>query len=85
MVRGERVIGILAAGGAGLRAGVAKQWLVLGGETVLRRSARALAACEAVDALVAVVLASARLARREPEMRYALEQAELLSVEWASA
>ncbi len=55
MIRGERVIGILAAGGAGLRAGVAKQWLALAGETVLRRSARALAACDAVDALVVVV------------------------------
>jgi 2-C-methyl-D-erythritol 4-phosphate cytidylyltransferase/2-C-methyl-D-erythritol 2,4-cyclodiphosphate synthase len=38
-----------------VRAGVAKQWLVLGGETVLRRAARALAACPAVDELVAVV------------------------------
>jgi 2-C-methyl-D-erythritol 4-phosphate cytidylyltransferase/2-C-methyl-D-erythritol 2,4-cyclodiphosphate synthase len=55
MIRGERVTAILAAGGAGVRAGVAKQWLVLGGETVLRRSARALAGCPAVDALVAVV------------------------------
>jgi 2-C-methyl-D-erythritol 4-phosphate cytidylyltransferase/2-C-methyl-D-erythritol 2,4-cyclodiphosphate synthase len=55
MVRGERVIGILAAGGSGIRAGVAKQWLALAGETVLRRSARMLAACEAVDAVVAVV------------------------------
>ncbi len=55
MIRGERVTAILAAGGSGVRAGVAKQWLVLGGETVLRRSARVLAACPAVDALVAVV------------------------------
>ncbi|HET8539662.1 MAG TPA: 2-C-methyl-D-erythritol 4-phosphate cytidylyltransferase [Anaeromyxobacter sp.] len=55
MIRGERVTAILAAGGAGVRAGVAKQWLVLGGETVLRRSARALAGCPAVDDLVAVV------------------------------
>jgi 2-C-methyl-D-erythritol 4-phosphate cytidylyltransferase/2-C-methyl-D-erythritol 2,4-cyclodiphosphate synthase len=55
MIRGERVAAILAAGGAGLRAGVAKQWLALGGETVLRRSARLLAACPAVDELVAVV------------------------------
>jgi len=55
MIRGERVTGILAAGGAGLRAGVEKQWLSLGGETVLRRSARALAACPELDELVAVV------------------------------
>ncbi|ABC81046.1 2-C-methyl-D-erythritol 2,4-cyclodiphosphate synthase [Anaeromyxobacter dehalogenans] len=55
MIRGERVIGILAAGGSGQRAGVAKQWLVLGGESVLRRSARVLAACDAVDGLVVVV------------------------------
>jgi 2-C-methyl-D-erythritol 4-phosphate cytidylyltransferase/2-C-methyl-D-erythritol 2,4-cyclodiphosphate synthase len=55
MIHGERVTGILAAGGSGERAGVAKQWLVLGGETVLRRSARVLAACEVVDEIVAVV------------------------------
>jgi 2-C-methyl-D-erythritol 4-phosphate cytidylyltransferase/2-C-methyl-D-erythritol 2,4-cyclodiphosphate synthase len=55
MIGGERVGAIVAAGGAGLRAGVAKQWLVLGGETVLRRSARLLAECELVDELVAVV------------------------------
>jgi 2-C-methyl-D-erythritol 4-phosphate cytidylyltransferase / 2-C-methyl-D-erythritol 2,4-cyclodiphosphate synthase len=55
MIRGERVAGILAAAGAGVRAGVAKQWLLLGGETVLRRSARALAACPVVDEIVAVV------------------------------
>ncbi|HEX9050210.1 MAG TPA: NTP transferase domain-containing protein, partial [Anaeromyxobacter sp.] len=55
MIRGERVTAIVAAGGAGVRAGLAKQWLLLGGETVLRRSARALAACPAVDELVAVV------------------------------
>jgi 2-C-methyl-D-erythritol 4-phosphate cytidylyltransferase/2-C-methyl-D-erythritol 2,4-cyclodiphosphate synthase len=55
MIRGEKVAGIVAAGGAGLRAGVAKQWLVLGGETVLRRAARALASCPAVDELVLVV------------------------------
>jgi 2-C-methyl-D-erythritol 4-phosphate cytidylyltransferase/2-C-methyl-D-erythritol 2,4-cyclodiphosphate synthase len=55
MIGGERVVAILAAGGSGQRAGAAKQWLVLGGETVLRRSARALAGSEAVDALVAVV------------------------------
>jgi 2-C-methyl-D-erythritol 4-phosphate cytidylyltransferase/2-C-methyl-D-erythritol 2,4-cyclodiphosphate synthase len=55
MIRGERVTGILAAGGAGVRAGLAKQWLVLGGESVLRRSARVLASCAAVDDLVAVV------------------------------
>lgn len=55
MIEGERVTGILAAGGAGLRAGLAKQWLVLGDESVLRRAARALAACPEVDALVVVV------------------------------
>jgi 2-C-methyl-D-erythritol 4-phosphate cytidylyltransferase/2-C-methyl-D-erythritol 2,4-cyclodiphosphate synthase len=55
MIRGERVAAILAAGGSGLRAGLAKQWLALGGESVLRRSARLLAACPAVDELVAVV------------------------------
>jgi 2-C-methyl-D-erythritol 4-phosphate cytidylyltransferase/2-C-methyl-D-erythritol 2,4-cyclodiphosphate synthase len=55
MIRGERVTGILAAGGSGVRAGTAKQWLVLGGETVLRRAARGLAACPAVDELVAVI------------------------------
>jgi len=55
MIRGERVTAILAAGGAGVRAGLAKQWLVLGGETVLRRSARVLAGCPAVDEIVAVV------------------------------
>ena len=49
MIRGERVAAILAAGGAGARAGLAKQWLVLGGETVLRRSARLLAACPDVS------------------------------------
>jgi 2-C-methyl-D-erythritol 4-phosphate cytidylyltransferase/2-C-methyl-D-erythritol 2,4-cyclodiphosphate synthase len=55
MIGVEKVAGIVAAGGSGVRAGVAKQWLALGGETVLRRAARALAACPAVDALVAVV------------------------------
>ena len=55
MIRGERVAGILAAGGAGQRAGLAKQWLTLGGETVLRRAARVLAACPHVDEIVAVV------------------------------
>jgi 2-C-methyl-D-erythritol 4-phosphate cytidylyltransferase/2-C-methyl-D-erythritol 2,4-cyclodiphosphate synthase len=55
VIDGERLTAILAAGGSGQRAGLAKQWLVLGGETVLRRAARALAACPAVDALVAVV------------------------------
>jgi 2-C-methyl-D-erythritol 4-phosphate cytidylyltransferase/2-C-methyl-D-erythritol 2,4-cyclodiphosphate synthase len=55
MIGGERVLAILAAGGSGLRAGVAKQWLVLGGESVLRRAARSVAGCEAVDARVAVV------------------------------
>jgi 2-C-methyl-D-erythritol 4-phosphate cytidylyltransferase/2-C-methyl-D-erythritol 2,4-cyclodiphosphate synthase len=55
MIRGEKVAGIVAAGGSGVRAGMAKQWLVLGGESVLRRAARALAACPHVDVLVAVV------------------------------
>jgi 2-C-methyl-D-erythritol 4-phosphate cytidylyltransferase/2-C-methyl-D-erythritol 2,4-cyclodiphosphate synthase len=55
MIRGERVCGIVAAGGSGIRAGLAKQWLVLGGETVLRRAARALASCDAVDEVVVVV------------------------------
>lgn len=55
MIGRERVAGILAAGGSGLRAGVAKQWLTLAGETVLRRSARALAGCPLVDEIVAVV------------------------------
>jgi 2-C-methyl-D-erythritol 4-phosphate cytidylyltransferase / 2-C-methyl-D-erythritol 2,4-cyclodiphosphate synthase len=55
MIGGERVGAIVAAGGSGIRAGVAKQWLALGGETVLRRSARLLAACDAVDEVVAVV------------------------------
>lgn len=55
MIEGERVVAILAAGGSGQRAGLAKQWLLLGGESVLRRAGRALAACAAVDALVAVV------------------------------
>jgi len=55
MIGGERVGAILAAGGSGSRAGLAKQWLVLGGESVLRRSARALAACDVVDEIVAVV------------------------------
>ncbi|GEJ58048.1 2-C-methyl-D-erythritol 2,4-cyclodiphosphate synthase [Anaeromyxobacter diazotrophicus] len=55
MIGGERVGGIVAAGGSGTRAGVAKQWLSLGGQTVLRRSAATLAACELVDVLVAVV------------------------------
>ncbi len=55
MIGGDRVAGIVAAGGSGVRAGVAKQWLVVAGETVLRRAARALASCPAVDELVAVV------------------------------
>ncbi|HEY6104448.1 MAG TPA: bifunctional enzyme IspD/IspF, partial [Anaeromyxobacteraceae bacterium] len=49
MIGSERVGAIVAAGGSGKRAGVAKQWVALGGETVLRRSARALAACDLVD------------------------------------
>jgi len=55
VIGSERVGAILAAGGSGLRAGVAKQWVTLGGETVLRRAARALAASGVVDELVAVV------------------------------
>ncbi len=55
MIDGQRVTGILAAGGSGLRLGSAKQWIGLGGETVLRRAARTLAGCAEVDALVAVV------------------------------
>jgi 2-C-methyl-D-erythritol 4-phosphate cytidylyltransferase/2-C-methyl-D-erythritol 2,4-cyclodiphosphate synthase len=50
-----KVVGILAAGGSGSRSGVAKQWLFLGPESVLRRSARALLGCPGVDRLVAVV------------------------------
>ncbi len=55
MIGDERVGAIIAAGGSGQRAGVPKQWIELGGETVLRRSVRALAACDLVDELVAVV------------------------------
>ncbi len=55
MIGAERVGAILAAGGSGTRAGLAKQWVRLGGESVLLRSARVLAACDLVDALVAVV------------------------------
>ena len=55
MIGGERVGAILAAGGTGTRAGLAKQWLELGGEAVLARAARSLLACELVDELVAVV------------------------------
>lgn len=55
MIDGQRVTGILAAAGSGQRAGAAKQWIDLGGESVLRRSARALAGCPEVDALVVVV------------------------------
>ena len=55
MIGGERVGGILAAGGSGIRAGVAKQWASLAGESLLRRSARVLADSGVVDELVAVV------------------------------
>jgi len=55
VIGAERVGAILAAGGSGQRAGVAKQWLDLAGETVLRHAARALASCELVDEIVAVV------------------------------
>jgi 2-C-methyl-D-erythritol 4-phosphate cytidylyltransferase/2-C-methyl-D-erythritol 2,4-cyclodiphosphate synthase len=67
MIGGERVGAIVAAGGAGQRAGVAKQWLVIGGESVLRRSARLLAECDLVDQLVAVVPAGDE-ARAEAEL-----------------
>ncbi len=55
MIGGERLGGILAAGGAGRRAGVAKQWLLLGGQSVLVRSARTLAGCDLVDEIAVVV------------------------------
>jgi 2-C-methyl-D-erythritol 4-phosphate cytidylyltransferase/2-C-methyl-D-erythritol 2,4-cyclodiphosphate synthase len=55
MISGERVGAILAAAGAGLRAGVAKQWIDLGGQSVLRRAARLLADCPLVDEIVAAV------------------------------
>jgi 2-C-methyl-D-erythritol 4-phosphate cytidylyltransferase/2-C-methyl-D-erythritol 2,4-cyclodiphosphate synthase len=55
MIDGRRVAGILAAGGSGQRVGTAKQWIELGGETVLHRSARGLAGCPEVDGLVVVV------------------------------
>jgi 2-C-methyl-D-erythritol 4-phosphate cytidylyltransferase / 2-C-methyl-D-erythritol 2,4-cyclodiphosphate synthase len=55
MIEGERVGAILAAAGSGTRARLAKQWIRLGGESVLHRSARALAACDLVDAIVVVV------------------------------
>jgi len=55
VIGSQRVGAILAAGGSGERAGVAKQWLVLGGESVLRRAARALTGSGVVDDLVVVV------------------------------
>ncbi len=55
MIGGERVGAILAAGGAGSRAGVAKTWVPLGGVSVLARSAGTLLGCDSVDELVAVV------------------------------
>jgi 2-C-methyl-D-erythritol 4-phosphate cytidylyltransferase/2-C-methyl-D-erythritol 2,4-cyclodiphosphate synthase len=55
VIGGLKVAGIVAAGGSGVRAGVAKQWLDLGGETALRRAARALAECPLVDEVVAVL------------------------------
>ena len=67
MISGERVGAILAAGGSGLRAGAAKQWMALGGESVLRRAARLLAECPAVDEIVAVVPAGEE-ARGEAEV-----------------
>jgi 2-C-methyl-D-erythritol 4-phosphate cytidylyltransferase / 2-C-methyl-D-erythritol 2,4-cyclodiphosphate synthase len=67
MIGNDRVGAIVAAGGTGQRAGVAKQWVVLGGESVLRRSARALAACDVVDEIVAVVPAG-QVVRGEKEV-----------------
>jgi 2-C-methyl-D-erythritol 4-phosphate cytidylyltransferase/2-C-methyl-D-erythritol 2,4-cyclodiphosphate synthase len=67
MIGGQRVGAILAAGGSGQRAGLAKQWLVLGGETALRRAARSLLGCDLVDELVAVVPAG-----EEPRARQEL-------------
>jgi 2-C-methyl-D-erythritol 4-phosphate cytidylyltransferase/2-C-methyl-D-erythritol 2,4-cyclodiphosphate synthase len=67
MIGGERVGAILAAAGSGTRAGVAKQWVRLGRESVLLRSARALAACDLVDDLVAVVPAGEE-ARAQDEL-----------------
>jgi len=55
MIGRERVAAIVAAGGSGARAGAPKQWLALGGESVLRRSSRLLADCGAVDEVIAVV------------------------------
>ena len=55
MIGRERVAAIVAAGGSGARAGAPKQWLALGGESVLRRSSRLLADCAAVDEVIAVV------------------------------
>jgi 2-C-methyl-D-erythritol 4-phosphate cytidylyltransferase / 2-C-methyl-D-erythritol 2,4-cyclodiphosphate synthase len=55
MIRGERVGAVVAAGGSGRRAGLAKQWLDLGGESVLRRAARLFAGSDLVDDLVVVV------------------------------
>ncbi len=55
MIGSDRVGAIVAAGGTGQRAGVAKQWIALGGESVLRRSARSLAACDLVDEIALVV------------------------------
>jgi len=55
MIGSDRVGAIVAAGGAGHRAGVAKQWIALGGESAVRRSARSLAACDLVDAIALVV------------------------------
>jgi 2-C-methyl-D-erythritol 4-phosphate cytidylyltransferase/2-C-methyl-D-erythritol 2,4-cyclodiphosphate synthase len=55
VIGGERLGVVLAAAGAGQRAGAAKQWVVLGGRSVLARSARAMADCLSVDEIVAVV------------------------------
>jgi 2-C-methyl-D-erythritol 4-phosphate cytidylyltransferase/2-C-methyl-D-erythritol 2,4-cyclodiphosphate synthase len=55
MIGGDRIGAIVAAGGSGSRAGLPKQWAVLGGQSVLRRSARLLAGCDLIDELVVVV------------------------------
>jgi 2-C-methyl-D-erythritol 4-phosphate cytidylyltransferase/2-C-methyl-D-erythritol 2,4-cyclodiphosphate synthase len=65
MIDGQRVGAILAAAGSGRRAGLAKQWLVLGGETTLRRAARSLLDCDLVDELVAVVPAGEEARARD--------------------
>jgi 2-C-methyl-D-erythritol 4-phosphate cytidylyltransferase/2-C-methyl-D-erythritol 2,4-cyclodiphosphate synthase len=68
MIGSDRVGAIVAAGGTGQRAGVAKQWIALGGASALRRSVRSLAACDLVDEIALVVPAG-------EEQRGALEAA----------